>query len=286
LNRPPLLGAQDSAALRERLLAQLKDADDLLAWAKTSLPLKNTLQEADARSVEAAYQERLESAAHPAVDKVEEQAAPEVANASATEPAQGPRASTRPAEDEPAQEVKKGGLAIPKELSRKRSKAHLAFVRQHPCLVCKRSPSDAHHLKFAQPRTIGHKVSDEFTALMPLASSGPAPEWRRKSMVGEYANSAAACCKGTLDGEHGRDERQSPLIGSHPGPAARNGGSTAMNGPVRLALRARDVALIKTVQWADCSRLCGPVHTPLGTIHTKSGMQSRCYHQRPMTTAA
>lgn len=58
LNRPPVLGAQDSAALRERLLAQLADTDNLLAWAKASLPIKNTLQEADARSVEAAYKER------------------------------------------------------------------------------------------------------------------------------------------------------------------------------------------------------------------------------------
>jgi hypothetical protein len=31
------------------------------------------------------------------------------------------------------------------------------------CLVCQRSPCDAYHLKFAQPRTLGRKVSDEFT---------------------------------------------------------------------------------------------------------------------------
>lgn len=55
------------------------------------------------------------------------------------------------------------GLAIPKEPPRKRNKLHLAFVREHPCLVCKQSPADAHHLKFAQPRTLSRKVSDEFT---------------------------------------------------------------------------------------------------------------------------
>jgi hypothetical protein len=44
-----------------------------------------------------------------------------------------------------------------------RNKAHLAFVAAHPCLVCQRSPCDAHHLKFAQPRSLGRKVSDEFT---------------------------------------------------------------------------------------------------------------------------
>jgi hypothetical protein len=46
---------------------------------------------------------------------------------------------------------------------RKRSKAHLAFVAAQPCIVCRRSPCDAHHLKVAQPRSLGRKVSDEFT---------------------------------------------------------------------------------------------------------------------------
>jgi hypothetical protein len=46
---------------------------------------------------------------------------------------------------------------------RRRSKAHLAFVGSQPCLICQRSPCDAHHLKFAQPRSLGRKVSDEFT---------------------------------------------------------------------------------------------------------------------------
>src|SRR5436190_7682904 len=40
---------------------------------------------------------------------------------------------------------------------------HLKFVSSQPCLVCCRSPSDAHHLKFAQGRALGRKVSDEFT---------------------------------------------------------------------------------------------------------------------------
>ena len=46
---------------------------------------------------------------------------------------------------------------------RSRNKAHLVFVAAQPCLVCQRSPCDAHHLKFAQPRSLGRKVSDEFT---------------------------------------------------------------------------------------------------------------------------
>jgi hypothetical protein len=51
-------------------------------------------------------------------------------------------------------------IAEPKRL---RDKAHLKFVASRPCLVCGRQPSDPHHLRFAQPRAIGLKVSDEFT---------------------------------------------------------------------------------------------------------------------------
>lgn len=46
---------------------------------------------------------------------------------------------------------------------RRREPAHLRFVATQPCLVCGRTPSDAHHLRFAQPRALGRKVSDEFT---------------------------------------------------------------------------------------------------------------------------
>jgi len=58
--------------------------------------------------------------------------------------------------------VDKSVLAIA-EPKRLRDKAHLRFVASHPCLVCGRQPSDPHHLRFAQPRAIGLKVSDEFT---------------------------------------------------------------------------------------------------------------------------
>lgn len=49
------------------------------------------------------------------------------------------------------------------EPKRRRDKAHLRYVATQPCLVCGRQPSDPHHLKFAQPRALGLKVSDEFT---------------------------------------------------------------------------------------------------------------------------
>ena len=157
LNRPAILSPPQSADLRNRLLTQLSplsSSDDLLAWAKASLPLKNTLREADARAVEAAYKTRLE------------QAAPFLSN---------PPQQERPAATDQAvprlapSDARGNGLAFPKEPPRKRNKAHLLFVRGQPCLICKQIPSDAHHLKFAQPRALGRKVSDEFT--VPLCRS-------------------------------------------------------------------------------------------------------------------
>lgn len=46
---------------------------------------------------------------------------------------------------------------------RARDKDHLLFVGKQPCLLCGRTPADAHHLRFAQPRAMSKKVSDEFT---------------------------------------------------------------------------------------------------------------------------
>ena len=58
--------------------------------------------------------------------------------------------------------IDKSALTIG-EPRRLRDKAHLRFVAAQPCLICRRQPSDPHHLRFAQPRALGLKVSDEFT---------------------------------------------------------------------------------------------------------------------------
>ena len=36
-------------------------------------------------------------------------------------------------------------------------------MAKQPCLICGRRPADPHHLRFAQHRALGRKVSDEFT---------------------------------------------------------------------------------------------------------------------------
>jgi DNA recombination protein Rad52 len=58
--------------------------------------------------------------------------------------------------------IDKSMLAIG-EIKRIRSKEHLGYVARQPCLICGRAPSHAHHIRFAQLRGLGLKVSDEFT---------------------------------------------------------------------------------------------------------------------------
>jgi len=63
--------------------------------------------------------------------------------------------------------IDKSQLPLP-EPKRVRSKEHLAFVARRPCLICDRSPAQAHHLRFAQPRAMARKVSDEY--VVPLCN--------------------------------------------------------------------------------------------------------------------
>jgi len=75
---------------------------------------------------------------------------------------EGMALSDVPSEDIKDPNIENGALAIPK-LRYLRDKAHLRFVASHPCLICERSPADAHHVRFAQHQALGRKVSDEFT---------------------------------------------------------------------------------------------------------------------------
>jgi hypothetical protein len=79
-------------------------------------------------------------------------------------------------------------LAHP-EPRRFRDKDHVKFVAKQPCLICGRRPSDAHHLRFAQHRALGRKVSDEF--IVPLCRghhrevhrSGDEASWWKKTGI-------------------------------------------------------------------------------------------------------
>ena len=68
----------------------------------------------------------------------------------------------RPLDKGVRQKVDKSVLTI-SEPKRFRCKEHLRFVASQPCLICGRSPSHAHHIRYAQSRGLSLKVSDEFT---------------------------------------------------------------------------------------------------------------------------
>lgn len=191
LNRAPLLNRQSSAEQTARLLGRLaaiRSNDDLDVWVTTTLPLKNTLLEEDARKVEAAFREKVEKTSlEPGqtmsfgigVQPASDQAEPPIPPTSAT-------VSTPTHDIPPAEQDRAGQLAFPKESPRKRNKTHLAFVREQPCLVCKQTPSDAHHIKFAQARALSRKVSDEFT--VPLCRLHHQDLHRQGNEKGWWAN--------------------------------------------------------------------------------------------------
>jgi hypothetical protein len=151
----PMLEAETSAILRERLItecANLLSVDAAVAWAPDALKTRNTLRTEDAEMLERAFVQRLRA--------LEDHEVPALAESDAQTSETG---TTREApvanERNPACSTASGGIAIVGP--RRRDKAHLKFVASQTCLVCGRKPSDPHHLRFAQPRALGRKVSDE-----------------------------------------------------------------------------------------------------------------------------
>jgi len=76
---------------------------------------------------------------------------------------------------------------------RVRDEEHLERVARLPCLVCGRAPSHAHHLRFAQLRALGSKVSDEW--VVPLCNlhhrglhdDGDEEAWWREQGIDAHA---------------------------------------------------------------------------------------------------
>jgi hypothetical protein len=66
------------------------------------------------------------------------------------------------ADDSARPKIDKSALTFG-EPKRIRCKEHLRFVASQPCLICGRSPSHAHHVRYAQSKGLSIKVSDEFT---------------------------------------------------------------------------------------------------------------------------
>jgi hypothetical protein len=187
---PPLLNPAASAALRDQLLIELKSigsAEDAAQWAHRVLGAKSTLIAADAKQIEELFQDKL-AAFESTANKPNQPPLPEDTRPSLPPPSTGQRRrrrSTRPAN---RKTIDKSELPHP-EPRRIRDREHVRLVTKKTCLVCGRLPSDPHHLRFAQSRALGRKVSDEFT--VPLCrghhrevhrSGDEAAWWRRQDV--------------------------------------------------------------------------------------------------------
>jgi hypothetical protein len=199
---PPrqLLDPDKSAAVRDRLLNELEgitDPDKTTAWAQLALRAKNTLTSPDAARVEAEFASRMavlpgagltetcppsDVAASRGDLTPQEQTEPpgraalmaalrgsvELDSAAAEATPAPPSAhelgwiGERRVRNAVSWHIDKGALAL-SEPRRYRDRAHLEYVSLQSCLVCGRRPSDAHHIRFSQPRAMGRRVSDEYT---------------------------------------------------------------------------------------------------------------------------
>jgi hypothetical protein len=196
------LGAEESATVRAQLIQEIQTLPEgeLQPRAIAILKAKNRLSADDAKLVEDAFAARmaLQGASSEALETEEpasvptdpSQSQPPLASTDAVKPLRprgrprkvrataeqsaAPPVPSKPTIDEnpPASTPHQANAAPAKiekceltisEPRRHRDKSHLKFVASHPCLVCGRSPADAHHLRFTQPRAMGRKVSDEFT---------------------------------------------------------------------------------------------------------------------------
>ena len=179
----PRLKAQLSAVLRDQLMSELKDVKsvkDATLWARRILPAKNSLNVADARQIEDAFQAKLAVVQDASGEP--DRLSPTVMIAPNAEQAQGSIRKPGPAS------IDKSHLPYP-EPRRIRDRDHVRFVTKQPCLICGRRPADPHHLRFTQHRALGRKASDEFT--VPLCRghhrevhrSGDEATWWKKARI-------------------------------------------------------------------------------------------------------
>jgi hypothetical protein len=142
--KPPTLSPDVSESLRLQLLSeleQLEEPEALASWAHRALPLKNQLSASDAEAVEAAFAVRLTQLG-------------ESAAASRPDNRRANERRSKPGSNE---------VTVIGKPVRERDREHLKFVAAQPCLVCGRTPSDPHHIKFAEQQAMGRRVSDRFT---------------------------------------------------------------------------------------------------------------------------
>ncbi len=148
-----VLPEQESALIRVRLAGEIESVrsqDELDKWAFSALASKNGMTAKDAEFIETCFVKKLA-----ALETDLPAEAPPGRTLWRTERALDPQVIGA------EQRVDKSVLTFP-EPRRVRDKLHLRFIAKQPCQICGRKPCDPHHLRFAQPRGLGLKVSDEF----------------------------------------------------------------------------------------------------------------------------
>jgi hypothetical protein len=148
-----VLVPEASAALRDQLIAELteiRSVDQAANWAHRALSAKNSLTAADAEGVEETFRARLAIIATNTQDESQT-------------PREHERSPIRRRKKRQRSTVVDKSVLPVSAPRRIRDREHVKSVAKQPCLVCGRRPADVHHLRFAQSRALGRKVSDEFT---------------------------------------------------------------------------------------------------------------------------
>src|SRR5262249_20531951 len=143
-NEPRIvLDPAQSAKLRDKLLIErqkITSVDLAATWAGEALVAKNSLTAADAKLVEDAFERKLSEL--PSSDTA---AATSAHDSSVIRPAGSQdTVGAKAVAPDHTKGIDKSilTLAAPR---RYRSREHLRYVMQQPCLVCGRKPSDSHH---------------------------------------------------------------------------------------------------------------------------------------------
>ena len=167
------LDAEQSAALRDRLiadLARLQSPDEAADWVHKNLPVKNTLTRGRRRARRGELPRKARSDRSPA-------SAAKLVAATATRrrrredslriPTRSP--SLRRSEDQRLRRSSCPRRQLPRRVALRRkpfacaTRSTASSSPRNPASSAAGRPTEAHHLRFAQPRALGRKVSDEYT---------------------------------------------------------------------------------------------------------------------------
>ena len=193
LHRPPTLGQDQSAQLRDQMLGEIGSLtveNELLAWAKDGLPRKNALLEADARSIETAYQRQTRR--------------------SHTSPRGYNKQQLTSGTIRPRRRTRRGGHARVAEGACAQAKQGAPVLRTRTALPdLPTNPVRPAPPEVRPTESLGTQGQRRVHgATLPHAPPRFAPERQREGLVGEHADRANADCQATMGGKPDRRPRR------------------------------------------------------------------------------